>query len=199
MSGRLLLDIDGVLIRDHVLLDHVKHNIIKYVNKKLPGTPPSAKINNLLYRAYGHTAKGLQREFGVDTRDFDFYVYNPKVINHLYDFLDSSEEFREDVKSLRKCGREIELFSNAPLEWSEAVREAIGRDVVNVKPKVYSKPDIESYLAVDDGEPVTFVDDKLCNLMPALFFPNWTLVHFSEKPETEFIKTIHSVSSILNF
>ncbi len=197
---RLLLDIDGVLIRDSVLLDHVKHNIIKYVNRKLPGTPPSAKLNSLLYRAYGHTAKGLQREFGIDTRDFDAYVYNQKVINHLYDFLDSSEEFREDVKLLRQYDGQIELFSNAPLNWSEPVREAIGCDIVTKKPSVYSKPDIESYLAVDNGGgPVTFVDDKLCNLMPALFFPNWTPVHFSERQETEFIKTVHSVSSILNF
>ncbi len=193
-GGRLLLDIDGVLIRDHVLLDHVKHNIIKYVNRKLPGTPPSAKINSLLYRAYGHTAKGLQKEFGIDTRDFDFYVYNPKVINHLYDFLDSSEEFHEDVKLLRKCGREIELFSNAPLAWSDAVREAIG---LTERPSVYSKPDIESYLAVDNGEPVTFVDDKMCNLMPALFFPNWTPIHFSERKETEFIKTVTSINEIV--
>ncbi len=194
---RLLLDIDGVLIRDNVLLDHVKHNIIKYVNRKLPGTPPSAKINSLLYRAYGHTAKGLQKEFSIDTRDFDFYVYNPKVINHLYDFLDSSEEFKEDVKHLRQYNGHIELFSNAPLEWSEPVREAIGRDIVKVKPSVYFKPDIESYLAVDDGEPVTFVDDKMCNLMPALFFPNWTPIHFSDRRETEFIKTISNINEII--
>lgn len=192
---RLLLDIDGVLIRDSVLLDHVKHNIIKYVNRKLPGTPPSAKLNSLLYRAYGHTAKGLQKEFGIDTRDFDSYVYNQKVINHLYDFLDSSEEFREDVRLLRKCGREIELFSNAPLNWSEPVREAIG---LTERPSVYSKPDIESYLAVNrGGDPVTFVDDKMCNLMPALFFPNWTPIHFSERKETEFIKTVSSINEIV--
>ena len=195
---RLLLDIDGVLIRDHVLLDHVKHNIIKYVNRKLPGTPPSAKLNSLLYRAYGHTAKGLQREFGIDTRDFDAYVYNQKVINHLYDFLDSSEEFREDVKLLRQYDGQIELFSNAPLNWSEPVREAIGCDIVTKKPSVYSKPDIESYLAVDNGgDQITFVDDKMCNLMPALFFPNWTPVHFSERKETEFIKTVTSINEIV--
>jgi hypothetical protein len=32
----LLLDVDGVLIRDRPLLDHVRYNVNAYVAKKLP-------------------------------------------------------------------------------------------------------------------------------------------------------------------
>ena len=197
----LLLDIDGVIVRDEVVLDHVKHNIVRYVNKKLPMTksPSPTKLNSLLYRAYGHTAKGLEREFGIDTRDFNEYVYTPSVVNHLCDFL-KTDEFETDAKYIRRMydrGWDIALFSNSPLAWSEPVREAIG--IQEISNDVYSKPDLESYLRFSDkADKVVVVDDKLCNLMPTLFFPHWTPVHFSQTRETNFIRTIGSMHELIN-
>lgn len=191
----LLLDIDGVIVRDKPVLDHVRNNVVRYVNKKLPGMKRHSKLNNLMYRAYGHTAKGLQREFGIDTSDFDDFVYTPHVLNHLYDFLKTSETFKNDAGVIRGMiyrGWDVELFSNSPLCWSEIVQDAIGNGIKNEC--AYSKPDIETYLRVnDDKKKIVLVDDKMCNLMPALFFPNWTPVHFSIYRETQFIKTVGSM------
>lgn len=198
MGSRLLLDIDGVLVRDKAVLDHVRNNVIRYVNKKLPGSDSkrhsASRLNNLMYRAYGHTARGLQKEYGVDTSDFDDFVYTPQVLNHLFDFLRTSDTFRDDARVVRGLvyrGWEVELFSNSPRCWSELVQDAIG-DIRDGGP--YSKPDIETYLRVHDDKQIVLVDDKMCNLMPALFFPNWTPIHFSgDVPETQFLKTVKSI------
>lgn len=193
-SQKLLLDIDGVIVRDKTVLDHVRNNVVRYVNKKLPGMKRHSKLNNLMYRAYGHTAKGLRKEFGVDTSDFNDFVYTPHVLNHLFDFLRTSDTFQNDARIIRGFmyrGWDVELFSNSPMCWSELVQDAIG-DVGNSG--TYSKPDIETYLKInDDSKKIIVVDDKMCNLMPALFFPNWTAVHFSEYRETQFIKTVKTM------
>lgn len=197
----ILLDIDGVIIRDDVLLDHVKHNIVKYVNKKLPmvKNPHPSKLNSLLYRAYGHTGHGLKKEFGIDTKDFNEYVYTPHVINHLCDFL-KSDEFNRDAKyirEIRKKGWDISLFSNSPLEWSEPVREAL--NVQGITNDVYYKPELESYLRFSsEADRVIVVDDKMCNLMPVLFFPHWTPIHFSSVRETHFIKTVGTMKELVD-
>ena len=54
----LLLDIDGVVIRDKPLLDHVKNNCVAYVKEKLPKCKDPQETNRVLYLANGHTARG---------------------------------------------------------------------------------------------------------------------------------------------
>lgn len=197
MSSTLLLDIDGVLIRDTVLLGHVKSNIIRYVHKKLPGHGNPQTLNNLLYRSYGHTAVGLKKEYGIDTRDFDERVYTPQVLDHLDDFLETSE-FQNDaeiVRNILNIGWNVELFSNAPLVWSEPVKYAI--DQVRVKNNgVYEKPKIESYLQFDPSNRYVFVDDKICNLLPTLFLDNWKQIHFTRDRGSEFMTSVSSMEEL---
>jgi hypothetical protein len=195
MKKTVLLDVDGVLVRDRVLLNHVKNSVVRYVKTKIPKEYSPTQVNNLLYKTYGHTAIGLEKEYGVDASDFNNKVYTPHILDHLYDFLEFSDEFSNDLKIVRKIlsmGYDVELFSNAPLVWTEPVRHAI--DSFRVNNAEYSKPNLESYLRFDKSVDYIFVDDKMCNLMPSLFFKNWTPVHFSEKCENTFIPTINSLS-----
>lgn len=195
---RLLLDIDGVLIRDHFLLDHVKNNVVRYVNKKLPGMKRHEKINNLLYKAYGHTAIGLQEEFGLDTREFNDYVYNRYLIAHLYDYIQNDESFKKDAFIIKRiCDfKNVSFFSNAPLVWTEPIREAIDLRIGNNEG--YLKPNMESYLTFGN-EKITFVDDKMCNLIPTAFIENWTPIHYTGKPESQNIKSISSISEVWHY
>ena len=55
----LLLDVDGVLVRDRPLLDHVRYNVNAYVAKKLPNVKNPGRVNQILYSQYGHTGRGL--------------------------------------------------------------------------------------------------------------------------------------------
>lgn len=193
----LLLDVDGVIIRDKPLLDHVRNNVVRYVNKKLPGMKRHAKLNSLMYRAYGHTARGLEREFGVDVSDFDECVYTPEVIDHLKDFLKNDASFLNDAALLRGLNREIQLFSNAPLVWTLPVRDAIDPSIY-AGLGTYSKPELDTYVSFDQTKKYIFVDDKMCNLMPALFFSNWTPIHFSKHRETQLVKTVGSIYELIN-
>lgn len=197
---KLLLDVDGVIVRDKVLLDHMRYNVITYVRKKVPGRDP-VKLNGMLYTKYGHTARGLAKEFGIDTRDFNAHVYDPHLMNHLYDFIKMNDEFKQDVDILKSISHnwEIELFSNAPLEWTNPLCLAIGHGCVSKDQ--YDKPNIESYVRFFDHSDtkIVFVDDMMCNLLPVLFFERWTPVHFSSSPNgTNFIETVESMSDLKN-
>ena len=196
---KLLLDVDGVLIRDQVLLDHVKNNVVRYVNKKLPGMKRHEKINNLLYKAYGHTGIGIEREFGIDTSDFNDYVYNRYLLAHLHDYITHDESFKKDafiIKRMCDHGKSITFFSNAPRVWTDPIREAIDLRIGNGDG--YLKPNMESYISFG-CDPITFVDDKMCNLVPTAFLPNWTPVHFTSKPESQNIKSIHAISEVWHY
>lgn len=196
--SHLLLDIDGVLIRDKVLLDHVKNNVVRYVSKKLPKMKKHDKLNNLLYNTYGHTAIGLEKEFGIDTKDFNDYVYNRYTIAHLYDHIQNDETFKNDafvLKLLCQANKKISFFSNAPLVWTEPIRECIDLRITNTDGNL--KPKLESYLKFGFDEKFIFVDDKLNNLMPVLFLKNWTPIHYSADKVCNDIRVIHNISDLL--
>lgn len=198
MNHRLLLDIDGVLIRDDILLNHVKSNVVRYVRKKLPAMKRPEKINNLLYKAYGHTAIGIQEEFGLDVSDFNDYVYNRYLIAHLYDYINHDEKFKKDafmIKLLCQADKNVTFFSNAPLCWSEPIREAIDLRITNTEGNL--KPKIESYLKFGFDEKIIFVDDKIENLLPTIMLGNWTPIQYSENGgDSQHIKIIHDISEI---
>lgn len=194
----LLLDIDGVLIRDRVLLDHVKNNIVRYVSKKMPGTKKPAHLNNLLYKAYGHTGIGLREEYGIDTRDFDDYVYNRYLIAHLCDYIQNDLTFKKDsffVRNMCHRGQKIAFFSNAPPNWTEPIRDAIDLRIQNTQGNL--KPKIESYLKFDSNKNIVFVDDKIENLIPPLMLENWTPIHYNGNSQQ--LKNIHDIQEICRY
>lgn len=189
---RVLLDIDGVIIRNKPLLGHVRNNIVRYVDSKVKTNNP-VRLNELLFKAHGHTAKGLEVEFGIDTGDFNSFVYDVHAIDHLYEVL-KSDEFKRDAEIVKRMGKNVSFFSNSPLVWSIPVRNAIDK---NIHTAVYTKPEIKNYSMWNEREAI-IVDDRLDNLLPALFFKNLTPIHFSEYKESDVIKTIYSLENILD-
>ena len=108
----LLLDVDGVIVRDRLLFAHVKHNATRYVEKKLPDCKDPAAVNRTLYLAHGHTARGLQNSFGIDASDFNDFVYDKSLMAHLHEVL-GKEEFVRDAASIHELtqkGWEVTLF-----------------------------------------------------------------------------------------
>jgi len=83
----LLLDIDGVLLRDQFLLNHIQNNCVKYVQAKLPTSKNPRGVNRILYMEHGHTARGLQNAFRIDVSDFNEKVYDKKLIEHLSEII----------------------------------------------------------------------------------------------------------------
>jgi hypothetical protein len=192
----LLLDVDGVIIRDESLLSHMKNNVVRYVKKKIPSLKRPDLVNTILYKAYGHTALGLTREYGIFTDDFNEFVYDEHLISHLHDFLTSSKDFERDKKTIRHfCDEEdVSFFSNSPMIWTEPIREAIDLRIGNSEG--FMKPTVESYLRFGDSDEITFVDDNIVNLLPTLYLNNWNPVHFSEKVESQKIRNVKSLDQI---
>jgi FMN phosphatase YigB (HAD superfamily) len=179
----LVLDIDGVLVRDKLLMHHVKDNCVKYVASKLPESKDPREVNRLLYLAHGHTAVGLTQAFKIDTSDFNEKVYDPPLMAHLAAVL-SEHEFQEEAEQIHELttnGWKVTLFTNSPEIWAKPVALAIG-DVVNIKCPTSLKPSVEAFKDFEAHHTHIYVDDSLKNLGTARWLPNWHPVHFSESP-----------------
>jgi len=190
----LVLDIDGVLLRDKALMDHVRHNCERYVKAKLPECKEPARVNRLMYSTCGHTARGLQNLFGVDTSDFNKKVYDVPLRTHLWEVLGSTE-FQKEAAEINKIAQtdwNVTLFTNSPIEWAGEVARAISDRVHVVCPggnivDTHIKPDGAAYRDFGKHQTHIFVDDSLVNLNTARWLPNWHPVYFNEhqgyKPE----------------
>ena len=181
MSKTLLLDVDGVLIRDRLLLSHVKDNAVQYVRSKVPSSRNPAQLNAFLLKTHGHTAIGLNKAFRIDTSDFDERVYDKKLINHLWSVI-SGTEFQQEAKIIYDIAKEgiwkVKLFSNSPLQWTMPVALAIS-DLVGVQEHEYLKPQGLAYRDFSPSEMYMFIDDQVKNLRPVKDMPNWRPIHFN--------------------
>lgn len=198
----LVLDIDGVLIRNRHLLNHVKKNCIRYVQTKLPATNHPARLNKILYSTNGHTARGLRNLFGIDTSDFNSFVYDRELQTHLWNIL-GSPEFQGDVErihSFTKKGWRVTLFTNAPIEWAGPVARAIGDDVFVTCPgnnleTSDLKPEAAAYKTFQRDIQHVFVDDSLANLNTVRWLSNWHPIYFGKNPE-DWCPTIQSIKEL---
>jgi FMN phosphatase YigB (HAD superfamily) len=203
----LVLDIDGVLIRDRRLLDHVQRNCVRYVAKKLPECKDPAHTNKILFATAGHTARGLQNSFGIDTSDFNKEVYDMPVRRRLREVL-SSTQFQEEAKQLHELtqnGWRLTLFTNSPIEWAGEVARAISHQVYVVCPgsdvvESPLKPEATAYTNFAKHHTHIFVDDSLTNLVTARWLPNWHPVHFNQGDQVaDWCPTVGSISEVCLF
>jgi len=184
----LLLDVDGVLLRDKRLMAHVSENCVSYVRSKLPQCKDPRETNKALYLSHGHTARGLQRVFHTNVSDFNQQVYDASLLNHLADVL-ASREFQADAIDLHALTHEgwnLKLFTNAPWIWASKVALAIGDTVSVTCPgnpgESPLKPEPEAYMFSQHHLNI-FVDDSLKNLGTARYLANWQCVYFNEGPK----------------
>lgn len=181
----LLLDIDGVLVRDTRLQNKISSRCAKYTASKLPDVDDPVGLTQSLYLQYGHTALGLQKCFGIDTSDFNDAVYTKDVLIDLQKFL-KSDIFVNDAEYIKDFiyrGWEVNLFSNTPDSYQWRVASAI-HDLVGCSPIGTSgsnrklKPDPLAYTYFPTHKTHVFVDDSSLNLKVAQNLPNWYPIHF---------------------
>jgi FMN phosphatase YigB (HAD superfamily) len=178
----LLLDVDGVLIRDKLLLSHVKENCVNYVASKLPESKNPRETNRHLHLSHGHTARGLNMVFKIDTSDFNEKVYDKRLMDHLAEVIYGSE-FQEEAKEIHELtqnGWKVTLFTNSPVKWAGKVAHAISDEVFVVCPGTHMKPEVPMYTQFPQHHTHIYVDDSLKNLGTARWLPNWHSVYFNE-------------------
>jgi len=176
----LLLDCDGVVVRDRLLMAHVKHNATHYVQHKIPDCKDPADVNNIMSLVYGHTARGIENGFKIDASDYNSYVYDKSLMNHLADVLEGPN-FQKDAEIINEIindGWDVTLFSNAPVEWLWPTALSIS-DMVKCKSVKY-KPETHAYDWFDDKNNI-YVDDSLKNLGAIRKRSNWKPIHFNEE------------------
>ena len=185
MARNLLLDIDGVIIRDKELLQHVKDNCVKYIKYKIPECKEPEKRNDSLYLIYGHTARGLQTAYEVNVSDFNTRVYDKELIEHLGVVL-AEPYMQKEMKELNLLSHEnwqIYLFTNAPWRWAQRVAVAIGENVKVKCPGDPSfsplKPELEAY-TIPFSKLNLMVDDSLKNIGTARNLTNWRAAYFNQ-------------------
>ena len=188
----LLLDIDGVILRDRLLMEHVKDNCVKYVAAKLPECKNPRETNRVLHLGYGHTARGLSTCFQVDTSDFNEKVYDRPLMDHLAEVIYGTE-FQQEAKELHELTEKdwkVTLFTNSPVEWAVPIGRAISDNVfidcaghnVSTSPL---KPEAARYTQFPIHMTHIYVDDSLKNIGTARFLPNWHCVYFNEGPKED--------------
>ena len=130
----LLLDIDGVILKDKLLLHNVRENVVDYVKKRVPiknlDIMQARHLNKLLYSSYGHTLRGMRIAFPNNAQeytneDFSKHVYTRKLLSNLLHHIDKSDEFKklqEEVQPiLNHCFERnipVHVLSNSPIDWS---------------------------------------------------------------------------------
>jgi hypothetical protein len=177
----VLLDVDGVLIRDPAITKLMHHNITRYVRMKVPRARDPEKMRTYFYKKYGHTARGITRALGIPTPDFNVQVYDKALMEMLADHL-TSAQFQKDADVVRKLlndGNTVTLFSNAPGMWTWPIACAIDLRVATAQ-FAGLKPQPVAYTSVRGPVPHVFVDDLYANLVPIKNNPDWFPVHFSE-------------------
>lgn len=200
MHKNLVLDIDGVLLRDRRLMKHVKENCVRYVAEKLPCCKNPRVTNESLYKAIGHTAYGLSKILQVDTADFNYKVYDASLMDHLAEVISGPLFQMEALKlhNLTLDGWTITLFTNAPPIWATPVALAIN-DTVKIKcPNGFYKPEAKAYIDFPKNQPKIFVDDSLKNLETLRHDPSWTLLYFGEQEYT-WCTSVHTIKDIYNY
>lgn len=197
-SMNFLLDVDGVLIRDQKILERMKSNISQYVRAKVPRAKNPDKLRDFLYRKYGHTGRGLVKEFGIPTPDFNIHVYNGKILNQLAEYL-MTEEFLRDGKTIRRLlndGHTVTFFSNAPMMWTAQIAYAIDERISHASFAGF-KPQPIAYTGIrTNRRPIIYVDDVRKNLLPVKNKEWWVPVHYSSTIEDWTIPTIHTLDDL---
>lgn len=139
----LMLDVDGVIVRDEQLLAHVAENCVKFVHSMLPpGTTwkEAVDVNKSWYKSYGHTLRGMYNTYDINrnkfhevTARFNDIVYDDDTLQWLDTYL-KSDAFVNDNKRIgaicNACydnGIPVFLFSNAPHTWCMPVANQFER------------------------------------------------------------------------
>lgn len=118
-NSNLLLDFDGVVIRNERIAAIIKDKSESFIAKKYNLTKSqSARVNRVFYKTHGHTAIGVDPEnYKQHVLEYNDYVFSELDYSRLRAYITPT-----DVRSLRNVvslKRRYGLFTNAPISWCE--------------------------------------------------------------------------------
>lgn len=226
----VVLDVDGVILRHPPTLHKVYRRIERYVsNKTLIHPVESQKVNEVLYKQFGHTFLGLQKMYpsSISLSEFNEYVYTDDIVNSLansvynVDMLHHLIDLQRFLETCRCQNVPIYMFSNAPWRWCARVQkvcnlqrwiperhilscdhEVFQNNKQSLKPQPVLYQTVQDYLSHEHHSAdldIVFVDDSLCNLIPIMDAPAWTPVLFGDTNPQFESPKLLQLSSFRNF
>lgn len=186
MSKCLLLDFDGVMLKNKGLSTYQQRRSAKFVQKHTyMNLSTCEELNRLYYPTYGHTVTMLNKLFNSNTtlEEYNEFVFDRKQLKRLNNLLDketinhmiSFEKFID--KSNTNQDVSWSIFTNAHINWILHFCERIGLQgfaedkVIWPVELTYLKPNEDAYISVekqfDSTDTFIFIDDSLVNIQAA--------------------------------
>lgn len=178
----LLLDFDGVILRNRNLMAYQAQKSAKFVQHHTHlHRDTCERINQKWYPHFGHTVTMLNEVFHkrVALAEYNSYVFNPVAIKRLNNLVDNetAETFRAYEKVFEAClerGWDWRVFTNAHVDWvmhfSNLFASSITEDKI-IWPKYTTemKPYEDAYANCEammpDAAMFLLVDDSPTNLV----------------------------------
>tara|TARA_Y100000996_G_C22477013_1_gene624594 strand:- start:140 stop:799 length:660 start_codon:yes stop_codon:yes gene_type:complete len=186
----ILLDFDGIILRNENISKIIEEKSIDFVHKKLNKPySKSKRINKFLYRTYGHTANGVAKYTSEKPEDvvldYNNFVFDNINYQDISSYLTKEDKKRIDMLSHRSeiSDHKFGLFTNAPLSWCENLFYHLDEDLFNMIDynKVFTsdegvlKPNISVYKNIENNldNKIHFIDDSYINLLPVKDNKKW--------------------------
>lgn len=207
----ILLDFDGIILRNEKINKIIEEKSIHFVQKKLNKSYfKSERINKFLYRTYGHTANGIANYTSEKLEDvvidYNNFVFDNINYQDISSYLTKYDKKRINMLLHRSKIYEHKygLFTNAPLSWcenlffflEEDLFDMIDNDKVFASDRGVLKPNILVYKKVENNleNEIHFIDDSYINLLPIKNNKRWKthLVNSDDILDlTDIIENIH--------
>lgn len=204
----LLLDFDGVMVRNTKVQKHVSQSCVRLLaNKSGLTLRQASRMNKQLYPLYGHSSFILQRNYKIDCgiEEFNHLVYNEYIDYAKVKRLLTSDDTAyaaEMARIIHRWGPEKTfIFSNAVDVWCENLLLMMGvSDVIppqNImcsnhlralkpSPSAYAEAEFRVGLIMPElvSGCYTFVDDHAQNILAVKHRPRWIPYYYPPEMET---------------
>lgn len=133
----LLLDMDGVVLRHPTVTRILSNRVQSFVKRKINPYMTDEKaerINQVLYKEFGHTVLGLQKVYdsNIGLDEFCKDVYGKAFMDYLAimdkdeAFMNNANEVRRVIQYFKEQEIPIYIFSNANFEWCRVILDKMG-------------------------------------------------------------------------
>lgn len=187
--NNILLDFDGVVLRNNNINKIIEEKSIDFVQNQLNlSHSKSYNINKRLYKQYGHTACGIAKIKNKNIKnmvlDYNNFIFENISFNDISSYLTEFDRDRIEYLVNNKKYK-LGLFTNTPISWCENILSCLGIDVnmlfnsdnIFTSDLGYLKPESEAYNNVEKNlscdEIIHFIDDSSINLIPIKNKKNW--------------------------
>jgi FMN phosphatase YigB (HAD superfamily) len=192
-SKAILLDMDGVIFRNHSAHKQISLRCESFV-KKITKVKNPIEINRYLYQTTGHTYLGLKKlGYNVTLEEFNKYVYSDLSI---LDSVNNNIALTNLKKRCMELQIPIYIFSNAPSIWCQTILHQMDCNIP-ILDFPYLKPTNQTYGYIQNQIPykqLFFVDDSFINLLPVNENNRW--IKFLFCPQKDTLANIHMISEL---